>query len=61
MKLSYPQIVLQKELERINQPVDEDDDDDYIGSVANYRASIQLKKAIKLLAKCEEINKLINS
>ena len=47
--MNYAIEILKKEIERINLPSDNDEDDDIYDAVINMRENIELKMAIKVL------------
>jgi hypothetical protein len=40
---------LEKELERLNKPLEEDEEEDLVGGVLNFRQTTDIKLALKIL------------
>ena len=49
MKLEHAIKTLEKELEHLNKPLEEDEEDDYIGAVLNSRKVNDIKLSLKIL------------
>ena len=49
MKLEHAIKTLDKELERLNIPSEEDEEEDLVGGVLNFRQTTDIKLALKIL------------
>lgn len=61
MNLDYAIEVLQDKLDFLNTPLEEDDEDDLIGGVLNFRQTHDLKIALKILKEFKENSKLVKT
>jgi len=59
MKLEHAIEVLEKELQRLNTPLNEDEEEDYIGTIINMRNTSDIKLALKVLKEFLENSKIL--
>lgn len=58
--MKYAIETLEAELENLNTPIEDDDEEDLVGAVIQFRKRNHLKLAIKLLKQMEDSAKEIN-
>ncbi len=61
MKLEHAIEVLEKELVILQKPLIEDEEEDLIGTIINFRDTHDIKVALKILKESVENSKLINT
>lgn len=49
MKLEHALKTLEKELERLNTPLEDEEDEDLVGGVLHFRQTTDIKLALKIL------------
>jgi|GEM_PF-3916295 len=59
MKLEHAIELLEKELQRLNTPLNEDEEEDYIGTIINMRNTSDIKLALKVLKEFLENSKIL--
>lgn len=58
--MTYAIEILEKELAKLNQPLKEDEEEDYLDAVINFRATSDIKIALKILNEFKTNSKLLN-